>query len=605
MRAGLDRVLASDTFRGAPQLSAFLDFIVSRAIAGRTADLKGYTIAVEALGRPPEFDPQADPIVRVEAGRLRKALSHYYAGEGAHDPVRITMPVGGYVPVFSRSGADPDPPVEDTTAAPRPDPSADRAARPRAQVLPEAQVSPEGQVSHGTEISHGIQVSHGVRVPQRVGVSRRWRTVAVLAFAVGLVAIVGWYREAVLDSRPAAVQGLATGSPVEAPPVVANHLPVVVVTVADIPGEPEVLDKARYFARALVDAMARFDDLVTVRAVAVGVQPTEGADYVFEMTTTPIGAQTETFGRLRSLRDGRIVWSASRMVPRASIDEQELGDLARRLAVRLTEPFGIIHADFRQIATSPAMRCVFQALDYRRTMKAQDHLAARSCLEAVLDQDKMFSAGWAQLALLTIDEYTSGVNAQPGPPLDRALVAALNAVRYAPSSARAQQVMMDVLYARRQTEDALAAGRQALSYNPYDPDIMADLGARLVQLDRSDEGLPLLQKAIATSVGRPPWYDFFAYLGARMTGVAKLAESSAAVFATDESFYGLLGRAMQCAESNDQAGLAAAIAGLVRLAPSFAIDARLNLGVKGFSPPVVEKIMAALGPLAIDLLHPR
>ena len=94
IRAGLGRVLASEAFRAAPQLSAFLSFIVARTLEGRRSELKGYTIAVEALGRPAEFDPQSDPIVRVEAGRLRRALTQYYADEGRDDPLRITSPVG-------------------------------------------------------------------------------------------------------------------------------------------------------------------------------------------------------------------------------------------------------------------------------------------------------------------------------------------------------------------------------------------------------------------------------------------------------------------------------------------------------------------------------
>ncbi len=78
--------------------------MVETTLAGRGAEIKGYTIAVEALGRPEDFDPVSDPIVRVEAGRLRRALEQYYAGEGAADPVRIEVARGGYVPVFLRTG---------------------------------------------------------------------------------------------------------------------------------------------------------------------------------------------------------------------------------------------------------------------------------------------------------------------------------------------------------------------------------------------------------------------------------------------------------------------------------------------------------------------
>src|SRR5918911_3315023 len=107
-RAALARVVASEPFRNAPRLTAFLTFVVEKTLAGEAAALKGYTIATQALGRPDDFDPQTDPIVRVEAGRLRRALHAFYEGEGAGDPVRIAIPVGSYGAVFERRlGAPP------------------------------------------------------------------------------------------------------------------------------------------------------------------------------------------------------------------------------------------------------------------------------------------------------------------------------------------------------------------------------------------------------------------------------------------------------------------------------------------------------------------
>ena len=94
MQAALDRILASESFRSSPQLGAFLRYVVEAAIGGRAASLKGYTIGVEALGRDASFDPQADPIVRVEATRLRRALERYYAGDGSADPLVIELPRG-------------------------------------------------------------------------------------------------------------------------------------------------------------------------------------------------------------------------------------------------------------------------------------------------------------------------------------------------------------------------------------------------------------------------------------------------------------------------------------------------------------------------------
>lgn len=100
VRAALERVLASPDLCTSPRLGAFLRYVVEATLAGRADQIKGYTIAVEALGRPHSFDPQADPIVRVEATRLRRALQNYYNTVGLTDPIQIHIPKGGYVPQF-------------------------------------------------------------------------------------------------------------------------------------------------------------------------------------------------------------------------------------------------------------------------------------------------------------------------------------------------------------------------------------------------------------------------------------------------------------------------------------------------------------------------
>ncbi len=108
VRRALAHVLESEELRSSPQLSNILRFVVEATLIGRRDAIKGYTIAVEALGRDPSFDPQADPIVRVEATRLRRALERYYAGAGAGDDIEIMVPRGSYVPHFlSRRDAGP------------------------------------------------------------------------------------------------------------------------------------------------------------------------------------------------------------------------------------------------------------------------------------------------------------------------------------------------------------------------------------------------------------------------------------------------------------------------------------------------------------------
>ena len=69
-------------FSRSPQLGAFLRFVVEAVLHGKADRIKAYTIGVEVLRRDTKFDPQLDPIVRVEATRLRRAIERYYAGPG-------------------------------------------------------------------------------------------------------------------------------------------------------------------------------------------------------------------------------------------------------------------------------------------------------------------------------------------------------------------------------------------------------------------------------------------------------------------------------------------------------------------------------------------
>jgi len=104
IRVALLGALKSPEFQPAPQLRAFLEFVVNAALDNQRNNIKGYTIAVEALGRAEDFNPVTDPIVRVEAARLRQRLAKYYAGSGADAPVRIAIPKGSYAPQFKPAG---------------------------------------------------------------------------------------------------------------------------------------------------------------------------------------------------------------------------------------------------------------------------------------------------------------------------------------------------------------------------------------------------------------------------------------------------------------------------------------------------------------------
>jgi len=105
-RAEVDLLLNSRTFARNGNLGRFLHFICEKYFEGTTGELKEYSIAVQALGRPPDFDPQLDTVVRVTAHNLRKRLELYYASEGADHAVQVCLPPGHYVPQFVHRGEE-------------------------------------------------------------------------------------------------------------------------------------------------------------------------------------------------------------------------------------------------------------------------------------------------------------------------------------------------------------------------------------------------------------------------------------------------------------------------------------------------------------------
>ena len=121
VRAQLARIVDSADFAGAKRLCAFLSYVVEESLAGRGDLLKGYAIGLEVFERGEDFDPQTDPVVRVEAGRLRRRLREYYLTAGKQDPIHIEIPRGTYDPVISTQSAAVEAPDLAAPAASRPD----------------------------------------------------------------------------------------------------------------------------------------------------------------------------------------------------------------------------------------------------------------------------------------------------------------------------------------------------------------------------------------------------------------------------------------------------------------------------------------------------
>lgn len=102
-REELRRILESKHFASAPKKTRFLEFVSEQAFLGNGDKLNEYLIGVEVYDRGPDFNPQKDPIVRVQAHEIRRVLKKYYEESGKDSLIRVDLPSGHYVPVFRRS----------------------------------------------------------------------------------------------------------------------------------------------------------------------------------------------------------------------------------------------------------------------------------------------------------------------------------------------------------------------------------------------------------------------------------------------------------------------------------------------------------------------
>src|SRR2546425_7368633 len=140
IREHLSALLSSTAFAQVDRLKRFLRYVVEETVAGRSESLKEYSVGVEVFDREPSFDPRTDPIVRVQARRLRDRLSRYYEEEGRHEEMRIELPKGSYAPLFHRGA----PSLKRTVAT-------TLASRNTITVLPLADRSPSGDMGYFCE----------------------------------------------------------------------------------------------------------------------------------------------------------------------------------------------------------------------------------------------------------------------------------------------------------------------------------------------------------------------------------------------------------------------------------------------------------------------
>ncbi|MCB1490180.1 MAG: hypothetical protein KDJ88_22310 [Bauldia sp.] len=507
--AELERLLASPGLEASDRRRAFLRYIVEETLAGRADRLKGYSIAIAVFDRDEDFDAQADPVVRLEARRLRRDLDSYYMGVGSRDPVRISIPKGSYVPRFEVHDAGHGVPQDD-----RHEPS--EVPAPPAPADATAETTSPGQP---------------VRPAGRVSALAFLLAVAVLLIVV-LAGALAWMA---FSSDAARVEG-----------GVAE--PSLVVLPFRSSGPVENGDYlAEGIGQQLVGDLLRFPGFrVYTLPATVGTSPEAlrlardaGVSYVVSGSVSGAGEMVRVGAQVKDAGTGRVIWSATYdrpVAPEALIETQD--EIAGEIATVVGQPYGVVGADLEdrahtsQVASMQSYVCVLRAYSYRRTFDRARFNEVLPCIEETVQRDPGYGDAWAMLAWLHLDAARFGYTGHEDAALEYqdALDAANHAMRIEANNPIAVQAAAAINHYMGRFDEGERLARLAVALNPYDPDALAQLGWRLAVRGKFDEGIPLLEQAISRTLNPPGWYFHLIavhlYLEGRYQEMLDVAERS-------------------------------------------------------------------------------
>lgn len=572
VRGQLQRILDSTAFEASERRRCFLRYVVDESLAGRADRLKGYAIATAVFDRDDSFDPQADPVVRLEARRLRRALEHYYLTAGRNDPIRIEIPKGGYAPIWERQASGP---LESTAPA-------------------------------------GASSAPAVRLAARgdAWLRRTWLpgagVVIVFGASLAVAAAIAWLWLARAPAEQSAARAAA------APRLQAPE--VIVLPFANL-SETSVDDRfAAGLTEELISDLARFDDLRVYAAYdgveerglpdPPGVRQGPEVRYVVKGSVRRAAGGMRTTIHLIDAGSGRYLWSETYERPLSDANPVALQKaLGAELASHLAEPYGVIRQVTAHLGEGDRPEilhtydCVSQAYAYRRTFSPDVFQSTRNCLEEAVRRDPSRPDAWAMLAFSYLDEYRwYGFGLRHGAPeaLDQALAAAERAKELDRDTALSLSAYASVQFIRGEIDEAEAAQRRAVALNPNNPEALVQLGFRIAFTRDWNEGLIMVRQAIERSRAEDGWYYILLAIddyrrGDYQEALANVARVGGTFFFVSPALV-----AMCQAQLGNQEAARRALEGALALDPTFAEDPRGAFRLHRVPEDLIDQFIAGL-----------
>ena len=461
VQEALERLLQWPEIARSPQLGKFLDYIVQRRLEGDEQAIKAYSIAVDVFGRGDDFDPQSDPIVRVQARRLRGLIDDYYRGPGADEALQIRLPVGRYIPEFVER------PSEEPAAVPEPPPAAVLPrARPRSRFLLAGLGLAVGAVVAVLLVQWPRSPGNG----SAVGILER-PTINVVEF-----------------------QNLVTDAAIS--PRVAG---LAIEMVTDL----EQFENLRVFYRSGVEDPATSGDEAANTFVLTGIVRLEGDEVQYSAILT------ET-------RSGSVVWNQTLSVSQAEAATPDILDrVSLSFGLVLGSPRGPLHAAARQLmeTASPVenvnlylCRVLFDR--FRETGIGTDAQDTRACFEALSEADKQDPIALAAQASLLF-EYADPAESEAMPLADRVRMAQTNLTR-AINEDSISGFIWEQQGRLHEGQGLLAEARadfaSSVQLNPASADALADFARLLAFGGDLTQAEPMARNAAEHSPNPPAWY---------------------------------------------------------------------------------------------------
>lgn len=509
-RAQMERILADPAFEANPRRKAMFRYLVEETVAGRGDLLKGFTVATAVFGRDETFDPQADPIVRIEARRLRSDLDGYYAGKGHGDRLRIAIPKGGYQPMAYWQG-DPEPAATEPPGIVTPPVPDANASRPSPTIAPRKMLVP---VLVGLVLLLGVAAAYGL-----------------------------WQRQ----SPGTASSAQATSVPVMVLPFDALGTSADTAALSEGLTQELIANLMQFSGLRLYTANASFRQ--SPSADAADLAKDLGVAYVVRGSVSIEGDKLRLLADLEEAATGRILWSKSSdstMTPGALIATRS--GLAEEIASQLGQTYGVIKTDVLQTGADPqsgdmsSYLCVLQAQKYRRTFDTALYGPALSCLEATTAQDPAYADAWGLLGWLRMDavRFDLAPADAKAEVMQAAAKAAKQAIKLDPENLVGLQALAAIDYYNGAFDASEQLMRQAQHLNPNDPETLVQLGWRLAARGDWDAGIPLVEQGIARTMNPPGWFYHAIAVHDYLTGDYAGAVAAAERSATNGSGVGLV-----------------------------------------------------------------